>query len=340
MNVYKSNIHTHTHRYRDYLKGQRHLSDLTTRNYLRDLKPFTEFIDIQGIQSLNQVDRSIVRLYVSWLMSRRSIKESRGVWKVGHARASVARLLASLRSFFRYLIMMDVVEPNPLWSQGTRQSRSLIPKADKRLPKPLGKEEVSALMDTQYYPEVPAGTKKASLMVRDFSILELLYATGMRVSELVGLNIEDINFTERTLRVLGKGHKQRQVIMGNPARECLEMYVSQIRPGVKRITETRAVFLNQSGGRLTARSVQTIVRRYGLQSIGTSIHPHTLRHTFATHLLDGGADLRVVQELLGHASPATTQIYTHLSLAQSREVYLNAHPRANRDVDGGQIPLC
>ena len=334
MTIDKLNIETYVLEYREYLKGQRHLSDLTIRNYQDDLKPFAEFGDIQGLRSFDQVDRSVLRLYVSWLMSRRSIKESRGTLKIGHMRASVARILASLRSFFRYLIMIDVVAHNPLWSQGTRQSRSLIPKADKRLPKPLGKDEVSALMDARHYPEISPGTRKESLMLRDFSILELLYATGIRVSELVSLNVEDINFNERRLRVLGKGQKQREVVMGNPARKSLEVYVKNIRPVVKRTIETRAVFLNQLGSRLTVRSVQNIVKKYGLQSIGASIHPHTLRHTFATHLLDGGADLRIVQELLGHASPATTQIYTHLSLAQSREIYLNAHPRANRDTGG------
>ena len=167
---------------------------------------------------------------------------------------------------------------------------------------------------------------------RDRALLELLYASGLRVSELANLNLEQVNLDTREIRVWGKGSKERIVLMGEPAAEALLAYINDGRYALLGNRKTSALFLNRDGGRLTERSVQKILQKYaGATGIGKRVYPHMLRHTFATHLLDGGADLRVVQELLGHSSLATTQIYTHVSKSQARKVYLAAHPMARQD---------
>ena len=164
--------------------------------------------------------------------------------------------------------------------------------------------------------------------MRDRAVLELLYAAGLRVSELSALDLGNIDLERRQLRTVGKGSKEREVLIGRPAQEAIRRYIQEARPSLVGHRSSQALFLNRFGGRLSKRTVQEMVRRYGLQSVDAKVHPHMLRHSFATHMLDGGADLRIVQELLGHSSPATTQIYTHVSLAQSRKAYLKAHPRA------------
>ena len=317
--------------YRQHLLGERNLSELTVRNYLDDLTPLFQSMELQEVDSLAQVDRAFLRRYISWLMSSRPIKSGGSQWRHGHDRASVTRHLASLRSFFRYLTAEGVVAPDPLWKRGSRQSRSLIPKAEKPLPRVVDKEEMERLVSAPDNPEVEGKPKQVAMQLRDKAILELLYATGLRVSELSGLDLGDLDLERRVLRALGKGSKEREVVMGRPAQQALETYIREARPLLMVSRQTDALFLNRFGGRLTKRSVQEMVKRYGLLSVDARVHPHMLRHSFATHMLDGGADLRIVQELLGHSSPATTQIYTHVSLANSRGVYLNAHPRARED---------
>ena len=319
--------------YRDHLRGERSLSEYTVRNYLNDLAPFFQFMEEQGVESPTEVDRGFLRRYVAWLMSSRPIQTGRSQIKRGHERASVTRSLAALRSFFRYLVSRGVVPPSPLWKRGSRQSRALIPKAEKTLPRIMGKEEVVDLLTTPDDPETKDKPRSPTMQIRDRAILEVLYATGLRVSELSGLDMKDVDMTRRRVRTIGKGSKEREVVFGKPAQEALERYINEGRP--KLGGRTDALFLNRFGGRLTKRSVQEMVKRYSLQSTDTKVHPHMLRHTFATHLLDGGADLRIVQELLGHSSPATTQIYTHVSMAQSRKEYLKAHPRARVDETPG-----
>ena len=320
----------HLQEYRDHLRGERSLSEYTVRNYLNDLDPFFQFMEEQGMESPADVDRGFLRRYVAWLMSARPIETGRGQIKRGHDRGSVTRSLAALRSYFRYLVGKGVVPPSPLWKKGSRQSRALIPKAEKTLPRIMGKEEVEDLLTTPDDPETKGKPKAPEMQLRDRAILEVLYATGLRVSELSGLDMKDVDMVRRRVRTVGKGSKEREVVFGRPAHEALDRYISEGRPklGGRR---TDALFLNKSGGRLTKRSVQEMVKKYSMQSTDTKVHPHMLRHTFATHMLDGGADLRIVQELLGHSSPATTQIYTHVSLAQSRKEYLKAHPRARVD---------
>ena len=323
--------------YRDHLRGERSLSEYTVRNYLDDLDPFFQFMEDQGLEAPSDVDRGFVRRYVAWLMSSRLIETGRGQIKRGHDRGSVTRSLAALRSYFRYLVTKGVVPPSPLWKKGSRQSRALIPKAEKTLPRIMGKEEVEDLLTTPDDPETKGKPKSPALQLRDRAILEVLYATGLRVSELSGLDTKDVDMVRRRVRTVGKGSKEREVVFGRPAQEALDRYINEGRPklGGRR---TDALFLNKSGGRLTKRSVQEMVKKYSMQSTDAKVHPHMLRHTFATHLLDGGADLRIVQELLGHSSPATTQIYTHVSLAQSRKEYLKAHPRARAEESTTPLP--
>ena len=321
----------HLQAYRDHLLGERNLSEYTVRNYLDDLAPLFQSMELQGVQSLAQVDRGFLRQYIAWLMSGRAIKTGPSQWKRGHERASVTRHLAALRSFFRYLVGEGVVPPHPLWKRGSRQSRVLIPKTEKTLPRVVGQEDVEQLLMSPDNPEAVGKPKSMAIQLRDRAILELLYATGLRVSELSGLDLGDLDLRHRLVRAMGKGSKEREVVMGRPARDALRRYIEDARPLLMGPKGTDALFLNRFGGRLTKRSVQEMVKRYSLISIDTKVHPHMLRHSFATHMLDGGADLRIVQELLGHSSPATTQIYTHVSLAQSRKEYLKAHPRARTD---------
>ena len=318
-------------RYKGHLQGERNLSEYTVRNYLDDLTPFFQFMDMQEVQSPAHVDRGFLRQYVAWLMSARPVKVGGSQWKRGHERASVTRSLAALRSFFRYLVREGAVPPSPLWKQGSRQSKTLIPKVEKSLPKAIGHEEVARLISTPDDQENPGRHKDPAMQVRDRAILEMLYATGLRVSEVSALDLRDVDMARRRVRTVGKGSKEREVVLGKPAQDALERYIREARPLLAGPKSADAIFLNRFGGRLTKRTIQEMVRRYGLQSIDTRVHPHMLRHTFATHMLDGGADLRIVQELLGHSSPATTQIYTHVSLAQSRNAYLKAHPRAKEN---------
>ncbi|MEK7281293.1 MAG: tyrosine-type recombinase/integrase, partial [Chloroflexota bacterium] len=199
----------------------------------------------------------------------------------------------------------------------------IAPKLGRRLPSFLAQEDVERLLAA---PDTATPTGR-----RDKAILELLYASGVRLSELTSLNLPQIDLENRELRVWGKGAKERIVLMGKPAAQALESYLSQARPQLASGGKTEALFLNRYGQRLSRRSLQQLLKEYAIKAgVKGNVYPHLLRHTFATHLLDGGADLRVVQELLGHASLASTQIYTHVSQSRARQVYLNAHPRAKQ----------
>jgi len=251
----------------------------------------------------------VLRRYLAGLMER------------GYAKSSISRRVSELRSFCHFLEGRGLLEANPF-------DRLASIKIPRRLPRCLAREEVEALIDAPDT-DTPQG-------LRDRAMLETLYAGGLRVSELVGLNLGDLNLAQGELRVLGKGDKERLALLGRPAIAALKLYINEGRPKLlgERRRATAAVFLNRSGGRLSARSVQMGLNAYARAAgITRLVTPHVLRHTFATHLLDGGADLRVVQELLGHAELGTTQIYTHVSQAQSRQVYLQAHPRAKKDAE-------
>lgn len=309
-----SNMQEALNRYVDYLKAERGLSPYTVRNYITDLvgnyargseKGFFQFLRMKHVSSLDEVDKHVLRDYMSWLMEQ------------GVVKSSIARKLSAIRSFYRYLVREGKVSVNPL-------EKVTSPKLDRRLPSFLTVEETVRLLEAPDR-STPQGR-------RDRALLEMLYASGMRVSELENINIEQLSMETNEIRVWGKGSKERVVLIGEPAARALNDYLEQGRPALRGRQRTNAVFLNQYGGRLPARRIQKILDKYSQKAgIGKKVHPHILRHTFATHLLDGGADLRVVQELLGHAQLATTQIYTHVSQSQARKIYQSAHPMARKE---------
>lgn len=299
--------------YRSYLEAERGLSPYTVRNYTNDLignyargaeKGFFQFLEVKHINSLDEVDKPVIRDYISWLMAQGVVKNS------------IARKLSAVRSFYRYLLREEKVSSNPL-------EKASSPKLDRRLPSFLTVEETVRLLETPDLSK-PQG-------IRDRALLEMLYAAGLRVSELENLNTDQLNMETNEIRVWGKGSKERMVLIGAPAASALSDYLARGRPALLGRQKATAVFLNKDGGRLPARRIQKILEKCAQKAgIEKRIHPHTLRHTFATHLLDGGADLRVVQELLGHAQLATTQVYTHVSQSQARKVYQSAHPMARK----------
>jgi integrase/recombinase XerC len=294
-----------------FLELERHASHETVRNYGSDLRQFQAFMSAErpGESALDPatVKAESIRAYLHWLDRKREKS------------TSMARKLASLRSFYRYLQREGMVGLNPAETIRT-------PKQPKHLPRVLTKDDAAALM------EFPAGQTGSSL--RDCALLETLYSTGARVSELVGINLEDLHASQGLVHLRGKGRKERIVPIGDVALQAIQAYLDQ-RPlmGSRGLTTKRApspVFRNSREGRLTTRSVARIVACYSNRLAGGSVSPHTLRHSFATHLLDEGADLRSIQEMLGHASLSTTQKYTHLATDQLLAVYDKTHPRAGR----------
>lgn len=314
-------------RFTVYLQARRGLTPYTVRNYLTDLAPFWRFLDDHGVREIGVVDRGLLRGYLHWLLTdARPLPGGRGpdargrrrVRTAGYAPRSVARKLSGLRALFRFLLRDGEIAADP-----TALLASAKPGL--RLPDFLEPDTVATLVET------PVATGPPGL--RDRAILETLYAAGLRVSELTGLDVADVDLERGQLRVLGKGSRQRMALLGGAARGALDAYLRDGRPKLAGRRDRGALLLNRFGGRLSQRSVQTLVRRYAIEAgLDAPVHPHTLRHTFATHLLDGGADIRVVQELLGHASPTTTQIYTHVTQATARRTYMAAHPRA-READ-------
>ena len=294
------------HKYLTYLEAEKGASYYTLRNYKTDIWGFLEFLKRERVKSMSAVNLAVLRRYLAWLIEQ------------GIVRASIARKISALRSFFRYLMQEKVISSDP--------SASLsLPKKGRRLPSFLTAEEMSRFLETPH-PPTPQG-------LRDIAILEFLYAAGLRVSEVVSLDINQVDLRRREIRVWGKGSKERVALIGKPAARALESYLSHARVSLSRGKRTNALFLNNRGGRLSERSVQLMIKKYAQQAgLPKHVHPHLLRHTFATHMLDGGADLRAVQELLGHASLASTQIYTHVTQSQVRRVYLKAHPRAKERI--------
>jgi len=296
-----------------FLRTGRGLAPRTVRNYLHDLGYLVEFLEERGVAEPSAVDRDLLRAYFHWLLTQ-GRRRRRG--REGLVKRSVARQASVLRAFFRWLHRTGHIPQDP-----TRTLTAI--KAERRLPEFLHRREVVALLAVPD-PGTPLG-------LRDRALLELLYASGLRVSEAVGLDLEHLDLDRQEVRVRGKGARERVVPFGRPAREALVRYLREGRPALEGGKGSRALFLNRYGGRLSARFVQALVRRYaGLAGLEPGVHPHTLRHTFATHLLEGGADLRAVQAMLGHASPTTTQVYTHITEAQARQAYEQAHPRARR----------
>ncbi len=310
-------------RLRIHLQAQRGLTPYTVRNYLTDLLPFWQFLDDRGITDLSTLDRPMLRTYLHWLLTdarpmnggrHEPPATRRGA--LGYVPKSVTRKLSALRTLFAWLKRQGDVPNDPTALLSTARTQ-------RRLPTFLDVEEAATLVE-EPEPDTPAG-------LRDRAVLEVLYGAGLRVSELTGLDVSDVYLDQRQAKVLGKGSKERMVMLGGKAANAVDSYLRHGRPQLRAARDGGALFLNKSGGRLTARSVQNLVRNYAVRSgLETKVHPHTLRHSFATHLLDGGADLRVVQELLGHSSPTTTEIYTHVTQAAARRTYVSAHPRARR----------
>jgi integrase/recombinase XerC len=315
-----------------YLRYERNASPGTIREYRRDIEQFAAFLTPPGEKTLalDQVDHRIVREYVSSMYERRLEK------------ASVARRLAALRTFFKFCVREKFTQANPARLVAT-------PKLPKRVPRVLTAEELNGFLDgighgpsesknRRGQRKTARAAEEAKVIVkRDRAILELLYASGLRVSELVGLDLGDIDRAGQMLRVLGKGRKERVVPYGAKAQRALEAYwpvrdetllQSEKKPRSAKAVP-QAVFLNHWGGRLTDRSVHMLVKKYSrLANVNWDMHPHSLRHAFATHLLADGADLRAIQELLGHVSLSTTQRYTQASIRQLMDVYDKAHPHA------------
>jgi integrase/recombinase XerC len=294
-------------RFIDYIALERGASPHTCRAYRKDLELFTVFLEEQELPSdVTKIDYLTIRLYLGHLYQAKRIK-----------RASVVRKLATLRTFFRYLKREGIVGKNPA-------KMVAIPKGGKDLPHALTVDEAFRLLD------VPDAT--GPLGIRDRAILEFLYSSGLRVGELTSLSLHDLDLGEGMVRVMGKGGKERMVPIGSKAIEALKSYLARRGELMEKGKSAPAyLFLNHRGGRLTARSVGRMIKRYLLQGgIVKETSPHTFRHSFATHLLDAGADLRGIQELLGHASLSTTQKYTHVSSAKLMEVYDRTHPRARK----------
>ena len=296
--------------YVEHIGTTRQLAVHTVRNYVNDLAPFVRFLDKKEVGKLSTVDRLFLRSYLAWLISG------------GFTRSSVSRKLSALKSFFQFLRHSGVIELD-------NTELMTAPKKEQKLPAIASSHEIDRLLD-----EPDTNTDAG---IRDRAILELLYGAGLRVSEAYSIDITDIELGSREVRVIGKGSKPRIALFGQSASKWVENYLKNIRLKFASRRSDTAVWMNQSGGRLSTRSIQRIVKKHAIAAgLDPDFHTHSLRHSFATHLLDGGADLRVVQDLLGHSSPATTQIYTHVSAEQARSVYLGAHPRANRSTSSAK----
>jgi len=284
-----------------YLRNERNVSPHTLRSYHSDLEQLSTFL---GDKELSAADHQTLRRFIAHLMQG-EVKKS-----------SIARKLSAIRTFFRYLNREGILTSNPARLVAT-------PRREQRLPAVLTADDAIRLMES------PKAKKPADhdTMLRDRAVLETLYSTGIRASELIGMNREDIDRHDSLIRIRGKGRKERIVPVGTKALDAIDAYLGRLAGS----SDIAAVFLGPSGKRLTARTVQRILENHRKQlGLMQKASPHTLRHSFATHLLESGADLRAIQELLGHASLSTTQRYTHVNLDSLMEVYDKAHPRANK----------
>jgi integrase/recombinase XerC len=309
--------HGFIHQFIHYLSIEKNASPHTCRCYRKDLQEFEDFLMSSGISltpmggiEIERVDRLAIRKYLSFLHRK-------------NKKSSIARKISTLRSFFKYLVREQVIPSNPAKSIST-------PKVEKTLPTTLTVDEAFRLMESpQSISKKPSSEGLREKGLRDHAILELLYSSGLRVSELVGLNTNQLDLELGIVKVMGKGRKERIVPVGMKAIESLRSYLI----GRGALERDDPIFINALGGRLTARSVGRLIKKYSRHSgIFRKVSPHSLRHSFATHLLDAGADIREIQEMLGHSSLSTTQRYTHVSMGKLMEVYDKAHPRSFRKV--------
>jgi integrase/recombinase XerD len=300
------------HDYLRHLTIERGLSANTLAAYARDLSRYTDWLDVQGVTDARLITPAQIGLFAG---SLRTVDTTGDAPSVPLAASSVARILSSVRGFHRHLADEGSVD-----SDAAREVKP--PKLASRLPKAITIDQMATLL--------AAVTGDDVLALRDRALLEMLYATGARVSEAVGLNVDDVMDDSEIVRLVGKGSKQRVVPVGSYARQAVDAYLVRARPVLSaRGRATPGLFLGQRGQRLSRQGawlvIQSVARRAGLES---HVSPHTFRHSFATHLLQGGADVRVVQDLLGHSSVATTQLYTLVTADTLRDMYVTAHPRA------------
>jgi len=291
--------------YLGHLSVERGYSRHTIAAYGRDLGDYAAFLSARGVGDMTAVTRDDVTAFMGVL------------WERGLAPSTVERRVAAVKGLHKFLVREGITENHPT-------ARLPLPKVPERLPEVVSIGDVDRLLE-QPFPDSPAG-------LRDRAILETLYGCGLRVSELTGLNCAGVDLVAGYVRVMGKGGKERVVPIAGMASHALDAYLRHGRPYLRpkssvRGVDSSAVFVNARGGRLSRQGVFAIVRKYG-DRVGLRMHPHTLRHSFATHLLEGGADLRALQEMLGHADITTTQIYTHVDRRHIREEYLSSHPRA------------
>jgi integrase/recombinase XerC len=288
--------------YMHYLRYERRMSINTEQNYRRDLNALMRFLATEDLPGWEAVDSYHIRAFASWCHRR------------GLAARSIQRRLSALRGFFAFLIRENVMDANP-----ARDVPS--PKLPGHLPKTLDVDQVARLLELE---------GDEPLVLRDRAIMELFYSSGLRLAELTGLDVADLDLGDGLVRVTGKGSKERVVPVGSKAREALGRWLNGRRKLLKG-AEEEALFISRLGRRLSTRSVQTRVREWARRlGMATSVHPHQLRHSFATHLLESSGDLRAVQELLGHANIGTTQIYTHLDFQHLARIYDKSHPRARK----------
>jgi len=295
--------------YLAYLEGVRQLSPASVRAYRGDLLAFAGWLALANLTE-DDVDPALARRYIAHLSRQNA------------APTTINRVLSSLKGYFRFLVRTGVISGSPL--EGVRGLRK-----QRRLPSFLFEDEVTTLLQID-------GADFAS--VRDRLILELLYSTGCRISELVTINLDDVDFTGARILVHGKGRKDRYVFLGRPAGEALRAYLPVRTSRLRRsgLRDEKALVLNSNGHRITQRGVAGIIQKRVVEKgIAKKVSPHTFRHSFATHILDRGADIRIVQELLGHSSLSTTQVYTHLGLGRLKQIYDAAHPHATAGTDVG-----
>lgn len=289
--------------YMHFLKVERQLAGNTIISYKRDLDEYMNHLERAGFKTIDDVDRSAI------LEHLHRLKEG------GKSSRTVSRHISSIRSFHQFLLREKVTTQDPT-------VHLELPKIEQKLPRVLSMEEVDRLI------AVPDRSKPQG--VRDHALLEILYGTGMRVSELIGLDMDDIHLSMGFVRVFGKGGKERIIPLGGKAIEACQLYMNTARPGfIAKQRNAEALFVNMRGTRLTRQGCWKLLKGHALQAgIQKELTPHILRHSFATHLIENGADLRAVQEMLGHADISTTQIYTHVSRSRLKEVYVKFHPRA------------
>lgn len=285
-----------------YLKEEKNYSINTINSYQKDFNVFLKYLEEKKQDNINQIDYKFMRGYLSYL------------YDLKYSNKSIARMISSLKSLYKYLIRKKIITKNPM-------NLIKIPKLEKKLPKFLYYDELEQILNLP--------DQNTPLGLRDALLLEMFYSTGIRVSEIINIKISDINFDDRRILITGKGNKERYVLYGSKMERLLQNYLSNSRP-LLLPKNNNYLFLNRYGNILTDRGVRKIldtILKKG--AIDKQISPHVLRHTFATHMLDSGADIKIVQELLGHESLATTQIYTHVSNEKIKDVYYKTHPRAH-----------